>query len=98
MSAAGSWKVTLSTPMGPQVMQLHVVTQGEGFTGRIESPMGDMAVAGSAKGNTLNWAMDVTKPMSAKVTVEVVVDGDTMTGTAKLGFFGKAKLIGERVG
>ena len=98
MSAAGSWKVTLSTPMGPQVMQLHVVTQGEAFTGRIESPMGDKAIAGSAQGNTLNWTMDVTKPMSATVTVDVVVDGDTMTGAAKLGFFGKAKLTGERVG
>ena len=97
MNADGSWKVTLSTPVGPQTMGLHIATQGERFTGRIESPMGDMDIAGSAKGNTLNWLMEVTKPMSIKVTFDVVVDGDTMSGTAKMGFLGKAKLTGERM-
>jgi hypothetical protein len=97
MNAAGSWKVTLSTPVGPQVMHLHIVTQGENFTGRIESPMGNLDIAGSAKGNVLHWIAEVTKPMSIKVTFDVVVDGDTMSGTAKMGFFGKAKLTGERV-
>ena len=97
MNAAGSWKVTASTPVGPQVMDLHIVTQGERFTGRIESPMGDLDIAGSAKGNALNWVMEITKPMSMKVTFDVVVDGDTMSGTAKMGFLGKAKLTGERM-
>ena len=97
MNGAGSWKVTVSTPMGPQVMQLHIATQGEGFSGRIESPMGNLDITGSAKGNALNWIMELTKPLPIKVTCDVVVDGDTMSGTAKMGFMGKAKLIGERI-
>ena len=97
MNAAGSWKVTLSTPVGPQVMQLHIVTQDDTFTGRIESPMGNMDIAGSAKGNALNWVLEVTKPMKLKVTFDVVVEGDAMSGTAKMGIMGKAKLTGERV-
>ena len=97
MNATGSWKVTLSTPMGAQVMQLHIVTRDESFTGRIESPMGDMDIAGSATGNALNWVVEVTKPMKLKVTFDVVVEGDAMSGTAKMGFLGKAKLTGERV-
>jgi hypothetical protein len=97
MNATGSWKVTVSTPMGPQVMQLHIAMQGERFTGRMESPMGDLEVAGSAKGNALNWVMQVTKPMSIEVTFDVVVEGDAMSGTAKMGFMGKAKLTGQRI-
>jgi hypothetical protein len=97
MSAAGSWKVTASTPVGPQIMHLHIVTQGDRFTGRIESPMGDLDIAGRASGNVLSWVTEITKPMSMKVTFEVAVDGDTLSGTAKMGFLGKAKLQGERI-
>jgi hypothetical protein len=97
MSAAGSWKVTASTPVGPQVMHLYIVPQGDRFTGRIESPMGDLDIAGSASGNVLRWVTEITKPMSMKVSFEVAVDGDTLSGTAKMGFLGKAKLKGERV-
>lgn len=97
MSAIGSWKVTLSTPMGPQVMQLHVDSQaGDRFAGRIESPMGDLDVAGQAAGDKLHWVMDVTKPMPIKVTFDAVVEGEAMRGTAKMGMFGKSDLIGER--
>jgi len=48
MSAAGSWKVTAATPVGPQIMHLHILMQGERFTGRIESPMGNLDIAGRA--------------------------------------------------
>jgi hypothetical protein len=78
-------------------MTLHIVTQGDRFTGRLESPMGDLDIAGSAIGNALSWVTAITKPMSMKVGFEVRVDGDTLTGTAKMGFLGKAKLQGERI-
>ena len=97
MSAAGSWKVTASTPVGPQVMTLHIVTQGERFTGRLESPMGDLDIAGSATGNALSWVTEIAKPVSMKVSFNVTVDGDALTGIAKMGFLGKAKLQGERI-
>lgn len=97
MSAAGTWKVTASTPVGPQVIQLHIAVAGDRFTGRAESALGDVDVAGNVRGNTLSWVTEITKPMSMKVTFEVVVDGDTMSGTAKMGFLGKATLTGERV-
>jgi hypothetical protein len=97
MDATGTWKVTLSTPVGPQVMQLLIFAEGQGFTGRIESPMGNLDVAGSADGNALHWVSEVTRPMKIKVTFDVVIDGDTMNGTARMGFFGKAKLAGERI-
>jgi hypothetical protein len=97
MSASGSWKVTMSTPIGPQVMQLHIAVRDDHFTGRIEGSMGNLDITGGVKGNTLDWVMQVAKPMRIKVTFDVVVDGDTMSGTAKTTLVGKAKLTGERM-
>jgi len=74
MSAIGSWKVTLSTPAGPQAMHLHIDTLADTFTGRIESPMGNMDVAGKAAGNKLVWDVKVSKPIPIKVTYEIVIE------------------------
>src|ERR1700733_8847494 len=97
MSAVGSWQVTLVAPMATQEMVLRVLTLGDDFTGIIESAMGNMHIAGAAIDNRLHWVMDVKKPMRIKVTCEVVVEGDTLSGTAKLGIFGKAKMTGRRI-
>jgi hypothetical protein len=97
MSALGSWNVTLVAPMGTQEMLLRILTLGDDFTGIIESVMGNMNITGTAIENRLQWVMDVKKPMRIKVTCEVVVEGDTLSGTAKLGIFGKAKMTGRRI-
>ncbi len=97
MSAVGSWKVTLVAPMATQEMLLRILTQSRDFTGVIESAMGDMNIAGTADENRLHWVMDVKKPMRIKVTCDVAVHDDTLSGTAKLGIFGKAKMTGIRI-
>jgi hypothetical protein len=78
-------------------MELQITTQGDTFTGSMDSPMGNLAIEGQVKGAALHWVTQLTKPMPLKVTFDVEVDGDTMTGTAKMGFLGKAKLRGERM-
>ena len=47
MNADGSWNVTLATKMGAQEIQLHFSTQSNVFTGRIDSPMGNVDIAGT---------------------------------------------------
>jgi len=98
MNAIGGWKVTLATQMGPQVMQLHIdAISGDHFTGRVVSAMGTDDFAGLVKANALQWTMQVKKPISIKVSFEVTVDGDTLSGKAKLGIFGKVPVSGERL-
>jgi hypothetical protein len=97
MRSLGSWAVTMTAKVGAQDMQLHILTQDDGFTGVMESAMGNMDIAGTVAGNRLSWAMDVRKPMPIKLTCEVAIDGDRLHGTAKLGIFGKAELTGERI-
>ena len=97
-AGAENWKMTLKTPMGPQEMTMQIVRQGDAFTGRIDSPMGSEFINnGKIAGDTLSWTMDVKKPMAIKLSFEVKVQGDVMTGHAKLGMFGKAELSGQRV-
>jgi hypothetical protein len=97
VSAAGNWKVTLSTPVGPQVIQLRIALHGARFSGRIDGPMGSEDITGEIGGNALSWVMQVKKPIPVKVSFSATVDGDRMNGHAKAGIFGKAPLRGERI-
>ena len=91
------WKITLNTSMGPQEMTAHLVRKGDTFNGRIDSPMGSQEISnGTATGDSLTWTMAVKKPMPLKIVFAVEIQGDKMTGKAKLGVFGTAALTGER--
>jgi hypothetical protein len=79
-------------------MVMQVVRNGATFTGRIDSPMGSETITnGTIAGDQLTWTMAVKKPVAIKVSFEVKLQGDSMTGSAKLGMFGKAAVTGERV-
>ncbi|MFT3968135.1 MAG: xanthine dehydrogenase family protein molybdopterin-binding subunit [Sphingobium sp.] len=93
----GLWKITLSTPMGPQEMKGRFETEGGVLKGTLLSDQGDMDFEGSVAGNALKWEMKVTKPMAITLKYDLVVEGDSLSGTCKMGFFGKAKVAGERL-
>ena len=97
MSANGQWKITLSTPMGPQEMTATFAVEGGTLTGQLESPMGSEAVNGTATGDRLAWTTKVTKPMPIELDFDVTVEGDALKGTAKLGMFGNAAVTGSRL-
>jgi hypothetical protein len=97
MSADGNWKITIQTPMGAQEVNATITTQGDSFTGRTEGRMGSQEISGKVSGDTLTWSADITNPMPLKIDFEAKVDGDKMTGNAKLGPFGNAPLSGQRV-
>ena len=56
MSADGNWKITISTPMGPQEVNAQITTSGDSFTGRTESQMGSQEITGKVAGDTLTWS------------------------------------------
>jgi carbon-monoxide dehydrogenase large subunit len=87
----------MQTPAGPQEMTAHLVRNGKELTGRMESPMGGEDILdGKINGDTLTWTMKVSKPMPIKLSFDVKVEGDQMTGKVKLGIFGSAALTGHR--
>jgi cytochrome P450 len=98
IAGAEQWQFTLQTPVGPQEMTLQLVRDAGTFTGKIDSPMGSELIKnGQIDGNTLTWTMAVKKPMPITLKFEAQAQGDTLTGNAKLGMFGNAKLAGRRL-
>lgn len=98
-AAPGSeaWELTMTTPMGPQVMTAQLVRATDSFTGSITGEMGVQEISGKVAGDTLSWTLSLSKPVAIKLSFEATIAGDTLTGNVKLGIFGNAKLSGKRL-
>jgi hypothetical protein len=97
MSADGSWTITTKSPMGSQEGTLSLATDGGALTGTMSGPQGDIEIQdGTADGDKLTWKAEVTSPMAITLEVEATVDGDSISGSLKLGAFGNATFDGQR--
>ena len=97
MSADGSWTITTKSPMGSQEGTLNLATDGGALTGTMSGPQGDIEIQdGTADGDKLTWKAEVTSPMAITLEVEATVDGDSISGSLKLGAFGNATFDGQR--
>ena len=97
MSADGSWKITVNTPMGAQEVTATIVTSGDAFTGKTEGRLGSQEISGKVDGDTLTWSANITNPMPMTLDFNATVSGDTMSGKVKLGSFGDGPLTGVRI-
>jgi hypothetical protein len=94
---AGSWNVTIETPIGKIEAVFDITDEdgsisGVGRTDKESVPFYDVV----ADGDQLTWMQDVTTPMKLTLKFAVNVDGDTMTGTSKAGILPASKLTGSR--
>lgn len=93
----GCWDVTIATPMGKQAVTYDVSVTNGAVTGTATQGTEVTSLIGlTAAGNRLTWSQHVTKPMKLTLQFDVVIDGDTMTGTAKAGVLPSSKLNGLR--
>lgn len=99
MGVAGTYDVSVKTPMGEQKGTLTVIPDGDGFSGELASPMGQAAITGGTiAGDTLRWKMQISVPMSLALDCEATVSGDVISGRVKAGVFGSMPLEGTRAG
>ncbi len=96
MSADGTWKTTVNSPMGVQEGTLTITTSGDTFTGKMEGRMGTQDVSGKVDGANLSWSTQLTQPFPMTLEFTVAVDGDKMSGNVKAGAFGSSPLTGVR--
>jgi hypothetical protein len=96
---AGEWAVTFGTPQGPQEFTMYVVQEGPRLSGRLTSEYGEFPLRGSLDGSnfTITWSLP-DGGRELEVTFSGKVDGDSLTGTAKLGTRGSGQLSGTRTG
>lgn len=94
----GEWQITMSTPMGPQEMTAHFPSEGASVSGELVSEQGSQGFAGTLDGNRIRFDLAVEKPMKLTLKYDITIEGDELTGKAKMGMFGSAKLKGTRAG
>jgi len=99
MAVAGTYDVTVKTPLGDQKGQLTVVPEGDGWSGQLSGALGQVPITGGrVAGDTLTWQMSITTPMPLSLDCEATVSGDRLSGTVKAGAFGSMALEGVRQG
>ena len=97
MSADGSWKCTINSPMGAQEATLTLVTDGGSLSGTMAGAQGTQEFSGGkVDGDNLEWEVQMTSPMTMTLEISATVDGDSISGNVKLGAFGDASFEGAR--
>ena len=97
-TAAGTWKVVLSTPIGKLDVVLEIEEEGGRLQGTARQGEEQVALIDlEARGNRLTWLQIVKRPLRLSLKFEVVVRGDEMSGTARAGLLPASKLTGVRV-
>jgi hypothetical protein len=98
MAVDGNWKITVNTPMGPQDSTLSFTSNGTTLTGTQTAPNGGSAEIsdGTVSGNEIAWKASITRPMALTLQFSGTVDGDTISGSVKLGMLGSASFSGTR--
>jgi hypothetical protein len=94
---AGSWNVIIATPIGNMAVVFDITEQDGAIQGTASSDAETVDfVDAIAEGNRLTWSQAVTTPMRLTLKFDVIVEGDTMTGTSKAGIFPASKVEGSR--
>jgi|SRR5579871_327612 len=97
MPIDGIWALTIETPIGRQESTLEAQTSGGALTGTQSVPDGSHPIAdGVADGDDASWSVSITSPMPMTLEFKGTVQGDTMTGSVKLGSFGDSTFTGVR--
>lgn len=98
MSITGTWNITLHGPTGAQQLVFIAAEDGGKLTGKI-SRAGSEPIEikdGKIKESEATWDWPIGKPMKVILSFSGTVEGDKISGSTKLGMFGKAKFEGDR--
>jgi hypothetical protein len=97
MSVTGTWNIRISTPIGIQLVALELtenngVIEGTAKSSAESAPLIDPVL----DGKRLTWKQSITKPMRLNLTFDVIIDGDTLTGTSQAGMLPASTVTGTR--
>jgi hypothetical protein len=94
---AGTWDVTIKTPIGSLAVAYTFAESGGALTGSATLrddtvTLQDLAIDGARA----TWRQSVTKPMRLNLDFDVVVDGDRMSGHSRAGRLPRSAVTGVR--
>jgi hypothetical protein len=93
----GEWAVTFGTPMGVMEFSMAVSQNGTKLTGHLTSDVGEFPLKGTVDGDqvTIDWTLNDGGKM-IDITFKGKLEGDKMSGTAKLGNIGTGAFSADR--
>ena len=99
MSLSGSWTLSMQTPMGLQTFTFIAKVEGTSLTGTIANGADEPIeiTDGIVEGPAASWKLAVKKPMPMTLAFDATEDGNSLSGTAKPGFFPAVKFSGVRL-
>jgi hypothetical protein len=98
INVAGNWRVEFATPTGEVGVNMTINQDGDKLSGRVINEDGEFEMQGSIAGDeiTVSWTVpEQGKPMI--ITVKGKVEGEYITGTARLGNVGEGALEARRL-
>lgn len=98
MSADGTWKVAMKTPIGERKASLSLASAGASLTGTMTNDEGASTPIfdGKAGGNTLSFKVAIKNPMPLTLEFSGSVDGDKISGTVNASGVGSWPFSGTR--
>jgi hypothetical protein len=98
MSADGTWKVSMQSPIGERKMTVTLKTAGDALTGEVAGEDANAAEIfdGKASGDSISFKAAITTPMPLTLVVTGVVAGDNISGTVEAAGVGKMPFTGTR--
>jgi hypothetical protein len=98
-SAAGMWRVEFVTPQGQVGVNMTINQSGTKLTGRVTDEYGEWPIEGKLTGAevTVVWSVPEDGKMM-EITMKGKLEGNLITGTAKLGDVGEGPLSARRTG
>ena len=101
---AGTWSLTIATPIGRLPVTLVLAhDSGSGVltgtaTGRDETvPIKNIVAVAEPEGLRLTWQQAIARPMRLNLSFDVLVTGATMTGFSRAGRLPRSTVTGARV-
>ena len=98
MSADGTWKLTMKTPIGERKATLVLKTAGGALSGKMTNEEGNSTdiFEGKASGNGVSFKAAVKSPMPLTLEFTGAVDGDKISGTVNARGVGSWPFSGSR--
>jgi hypothetical protein len=99
MTATGIWQLAIATPLGTLAVVLELREQEGQLVGTARSDAETVPLVHPVlEGNRLTWTQSVTRPMRLNLKFDVLIQGDTLSGTSKAGVLPASKVTGTRIG
>jgi hypothetical protein len=98
-TAAGLWRVEFVTPLGQVGVNMTINQAGSRLTGHVTDEYGEYEITGRIADNqvTVVWSVPEDGKL-LEITMRGKLEGNVITGTAKLGDVGEGPLSARRTG